>query len=50
MQHMHGGIIQYTFDCWADPVVHLLFLKSSMGYHSITKGHLLYLIQNCINY
>ena len=24
----HGGI-PYIFDCWADPVVHLLLLKSS---------------------
>ena len=29
MQHMHG-IIPYMFDCWADLVVHLLLLKSSM--------------------
>ena len=29
MQHMHGMIL-YLFDCWADPVVHLLLLKSSM--------------------
>ena len=26
---MHG-IIQYMFDCWADPVVYLVLLKSSM--------------------
>ena len=26
---MHG-IITLLFDCWADPVVHLLLLKSSM--------------------
>ena len=29
MQHMQG-IIPYLFDCWADPVVHLLLLKSSV--------------------
>ena len=29
MQHMHG-IIPYMFDCWADLVVHLLLLNSSM--------------------
>ena len=28
MQHMHG-IIAYMLDCWADPVVHLLLLKST---------------------
>ena len=26
MKHMHG-IIQYMFDCWADPDVHLFLLK-----------------------
>ena len=26
----HDGFIPYIFDCWADPVVHLLLLKSSM--------------------
>ena len=31
IQHMHQGIIPYMFDCWADPVVHLLLPKSSMG-------------------
>ena len=25
-----NGIIPYMFDCWANPVVHLLLLKSSM--------------------
>ena len=30
MQPMHGIILQ-MFDCWADPVVHLLLLKSSMA-------------------
>ena len=30
VQHMHGNI-QHIFDCWADPVVHLLALKSSMA-------------------
>ena len=25
------GIIPHLFDCWADPVVHLLLLKSSMA-------------------
>ena len=29
MQHMHG-IIPKLFYCWADPVAHLLLLKSSM--------------------
>ena len=30
MQHKHG-IFPYMFDCWTDPVVHLLLLKSSMN-------------------
>ena len=30
MQHMHD-IIPKLFDCWADPVAHLLLLKSSMA-------------------
>ena len=30
MQHMHGTI-PYMFDCWADPVVHLLLVKNSMA-------------------
>ena len=30
MQHMHVMIHQ-LFDCWADPVAHLLKLKSSMA-------------------
>ena len=30
MLHMHCNIPYYMFDCWADPVVHLLLLKSSM--------------------
>ena len=30
MQHMHGKIPK-LFDCWADPVPHLLLLKSSMA-------------------
>ena len=30
MQHMNSIIPQF-FDCWADLVVHLLLLKSSMG-------------------
>ena len=29
MQHMHGNI-PYMLDCWANPVVHLLQLTSSM--------------------
>ena len=29
MQHTHG-LILYMLDYWADPVVHLLLLKSSM--------------------
>ena len=29
IQHMHVNI-PYTFDCWDDPVVHLLLQKSSM--------------------
>ena len=32
MQHMHD-IIPKLFDRWADPVAHLLLLKSSMGFH-----------------
>ena len=32
MQHTHG-IIPYKFDYWADSVVHLLLLKSSMAEH-----------------
>ena len=34
MQHVHG-IIPFMFDCWANPVVHLLLLKSSMASLSI---------------
>ena len=30
MHYMHG-IIPWLFDSWANPVVHLLLLKSSMG-------------------
>ena len=30
MQHMHG-IITYMFEFWANLVVHLLILKSSMA-------------------
>ena len=30
MQHLHG-IISKLFDCWANPVVHLILLKSSMN-------------------
>ena len=29
MQHMHG-MIPELFNCWADPIAHLLLLKSSM--------------------
>ena len=29
MQHMHGNI-PYTFDCWADPMFHLLLLPSTI--------------------
>ena len=29
MKHMHDSI-PYMFDCWADPVVHHLLLKSFM--------------------
>ena len=29
IQHMHGNI-PFMFDCWADSVLHLLLLKSSM--------------------
>ena len=35
MQHMNG-IIPHLFDYWADTVVHLLPLKSSMG--SVTRS------------
>ena len=31
---MHGNI-SYTFDCWADPVVHLIQFKSSLPQLSI---------------
>ena len=31
MQHIHC-IIPQLFDCWADPIVHLLLLKSSMDH------------------
>ena len=31
MQHMHG-IIPFMLDCWADPVVYLLILESSMDW------------------
>ena len=30
-KNVHGNIL-YMFDSWADPVVHLLLLKSSMAY------------------
>ena len=30
VQYMHGNI-SFMFDCWADPVVHLLLLKSFMS-------------------
>ena len=36
MQHMHG-IIPLLFDCWADPVAHLLLLKSSVVIESTAK-------------
>ena len=29
MQHMHGNI-SYMFDYWANPVVHLLLVKTSL--------------------
>ena len=29
MQHMYGNI-PHMFDCWVDPVLHLLLLKSAM--------------------
>ena len=33
------GNIQYLFDYWADPFVHLLLLKSSMdGMREIARG------------
>ena len=43
VQYMHGNI-SFMFDCWADPVVHLLLLKSSMtfrfpAYHVITRPY-----------
>ena len=41
MLHMHG-IIPQLFDCWANPVAHLLLLKSSMAsghwFKTPTKG------------
>ena len=36
MQHMHG-IIPLLLDCWADPVAHLLLLKSSMSCQLLTR-------------
>ena len=38
MLHMYG-IIPYMFDCWADPVVHLLLLKSSMDWVLEHESH-----------
>ena len=37
MQHMYGNI-QSMFYCWANPVVHLLLLKSSIGKPSTKLG------------
>ena len=37
MQQMHG-IIPQLFDCWSNPVAHLLLLKSSMLQHIKSKG------------
>ena len=36
MQHMQS-IIPWLFDSWADPVVHLLLLKSSMTSQNIAN-------------
>ena len=38
MQKMHG-IIPQLFDCWADPVAHLLLLKSSMATLDMTIAY-----------
>ena len=35
MQHMHG-IIPHMFDCWTEPVVHLLLQKSSMLHYTLS--------------
>ena len=40
MQHIHG-IIPLLFDCWADPAVHLLLLKSYMPSSKIAHLRLL---------
>ena len=54
MQKMHG-IIPQLFDCWADPVAHLLLLKSSMDiatrkrdlYQIILDAALVNLMKGC---
>ena len=33
-QHLHD-MTPYMFDCWADPVVNLLVLNSSMDVHYV---------------
>ena len=37
MQHMHSNI-PYMFDCWADPVVHLL--PPTKELHGLVQSHL----------
>ena len=43
VQHMHV-IIPYMFDCWPNPVAHLLLLKSSMTYLTVYFTFILPLI------
>ena len=45
---MHG-IIPQLFDCWADPVAHLLLLKSSMieSFELCTGGSIVVDVTNC---
>ena len=38
MQHMYRNI-PHMFDCWANPVVHLFLLKSSIAYQSYVQAN-----------
>ena len=38
MQEIHDSIL-YFFDCWADTVVHLVLLKSSMCHQSFDQSN-----------
>ena len=42
MQHMHGNI-PLMFDCWADPIFHMLLLKNSLAWLLRPLGHPEYL-------